>query len=243
MKLNEIKPNKANPRVIKDDKFKKLVRSLQSFPQMMQKRPIVVDSDMTILGGSMRYKALVEIYGKSGEIPDEWVTIADGWTDEQKREFIIKDNASYGEWNNVELLEDWTREELREWGVDVPELRETEKLSDVTFESIYYQPKNMPNIRLEDCIDTRKYDKKIAAINECKLSEQQKEVLRMFAYRFIKIDFESVANYYAFCADDEEKKAIERLRLVLVDNGVNGFIEDDMLRIHKAMTTWEGEDE
>lgn len=243
MKLNEIKPNKANPRAIKDDKFKKLVRSLQSFPQMMQKRPIVVDSDMTILGGNMRYKALVEIYGKNGEIPDEWVTTADGWTDDQKREFIIKDNASFGEWNNVELLEEWTREELSEWGVDVPELRETEKLSDVTFESIYYQPKNMPNIRLEDCIDTRKYDKKIAAINECKLSEHQKEVLRMFAYRFIKIDFESVANYYAFCADDEEKKAIERLRLVLVDNGVNGFIEDDMLRIHKVMTTWEGEDE
>lgn len=243
MKLNEIKPNKANPRVIKDDKFKKLVRSLQSFPEMMQKRPIVVDSDMTILGGNMRYKALVEIYGKSGEIPDEWVTTADGWTDEQKREFIIKDNASFGEWNNIELLEEWTREELSEWGVDVPELRETEKLSDVKFESVYYQPKNMPNIKLEDCIDTRKYDEKIAAINEYELSEQQKGVLRMFAYRFIKIDFESVANYYAFCADDEEKKAIERLRLVLVDNGVNGFIEDDMLRIHKAMTTWEGEDE
>lgn len=121
MKLNEIKPNKANPRVIKDDKFKKLVRSLQSFPEMMQKRPIVVDSDMTILGGNMRYKALVEIYGKSGEIPDEWVTTADGWTDEQKREFIIKDNASFGEWDVEMLQEAWNVDEVNEWGVDVPE--------------------------------------------------------------------------------------------------------------------------
>ena len=72
---------------------------------------------------------------------------------------------------------------------------------------------------------------KVAALDEYELTEEQKGVLKLFAYRFIKIDFERVANYYAFNATDEEKKAIERLRLVLVDNGINGFIEDDMLRV------------
>ena len=71
-------------------------------------------------------------------------------------------------------------------------------------------------------------------MNEYDLTDKQREVLKLFAYRFIKIDFESVANYYAFNATEEEKKAIERLRLVLVDNGERGFIEDDMLQILNA---------
>lgn len=119
MKLSKIKPNKANPRLIKDDKFHKLVKSLREFPEMMVKRPIVVDEANTILGGNMRYKALVEIYGRSGEIPDEWVSVAQGWTDEQKREFIIKDNAQFGEWDVEMLRETWDVDELGEWGVDL----------------------------------------------------------------------------------------------------------------------------
>lgn len=99
MKLSEIKPNPVNPRVLRDDKFKKLVKSLRQFPEMMSKRPIVVDEDGMILGGNMRWRALQEIYGKTGEIPDEWVSTAKGWTEDQKREFIIKDNSSFGEWD------------------------------------------------------------------------------------------------------------------------------------------------
>ena len=124
MKLNEIKPNKANPRTIKDDKFYKLVKSLKEFPEMMTKRPIVVDTDGTILGGNMRYKALIEIYGKQGDIPNEWVTVAQGWTDEQKRQFIIKDNASFGDWDFEELKLDWDVAELENWGIDVPSDKE-----------------------------------------------------------------------------------------------------------------------
>ena len=79
-----------------------------------------------------------------------------------------------------------------------------------------------------------KFNAKLEALNEYDLTDKQREVLKLFAYRFIKIDFESVANYYAFNATEEEKKAIERLRLVLVDNGERGFIEDDMLQILNA---------
>ena len=76
-----------------------------------------------------------------------------------------------------------------------------------------------------------KFNAKLQALKEYNLTDEQRETLKWFAYRFIKIDFESVANYYAFNATDEEKKAIERLRLVLTDNGVNGFIQDDLLRV------------
>ena len=89
MKLSKIKPNPSNPRTIRDDKFNKLVKSIQQFPAMMEKRPIVVDETMTVLGGNMRLRALQHIYGKSGDIPDNWVTVAQGWTEEQKREVTL----------------------------------------------------------------------------------------------------------------------------------------------------------
>ena len=96
---------------------------------------------------------------------------------------------------------------------------------------MYYEPKPVPNINLEDCINYDKYNAKVKSLDNYKLNKDIKQVLKVLAYRFIKIDFESVANYYYFNADDEEKKAIERLRLVLTDDGVNGFIEDDLLKI------------
>ena len=120
MKLSDIKPNPDNPRIIRDNQFDKLKKSLQEFPQMMEKRPIVVDEDNMILGGNMRFRALVDIYGNNGEIPDKWVSVAKGWTDEQKREFVIKDNANFGEWDCTKLAVGWSVYDLNEWGVDLP---------------------------------------------------------------------------------------------------------------------------
>jgi len=94
MKLSEIKLNPKNPRICKDDKFKKLVKSLQEFPQMMELRPIIVDEDNIIQGGNMRFRALKELGFK--EIPDSWVKQGKDLTPEQWREFVIKDNISYG---------------------------------------------------------------------------------------------------------------------------------------------------
>ncbi len=118
-KISDIKPNPKNPRIIKDDKFKKLVISITEFPQMLEKRPLVcftdVDGKYVVIGGNMRLKAAKEAGLK--ELP---ILLADDWTEEQKNEFIIKDNVGFGEWNWDELAEDWDTIKLEAWGLDVP---------------------------------------------------------------------------------------------------------------------------
>lgn len=114
-KIGEIKLNPNNPRLIKDDKFEKLVKSIKEFPEMLDIRPIVVNSDMVILGGNMRFKACKEAGLK--EIP---VIVADNLTEEQQREFLIKDNTSGGEWDFGMLANEWDVYELEEWGLDLP---------------------------------------------------------------------------------------------------------------------------
>jgi len=114
IKTKDIKPNPNNPRIIKDDKFNKLVQSIKDFPEMLELRPIVVDSEMMVLGGNMRLKALNELGVK--EVP---VLIADELTDEQKRQFIIKDNVGFGEWDWDALANEWDNTQLGEWGLDV----------------------------------------------------------------------------------------------------------------------------
>jgi len=117
LKISEVKSNPNNPRVIKDEKFKSLVKSIQDFPEMAEIRPIVVNADMIILGGNMRFKAMKEAGWK--EVP---VIIADHLTPEQEREFIIKDNTSGGEWDWEMLAMEWDADKLEEWGLDLPEL-------------------------------------------------------------------------------------------------------------------------
>jgi DNA modification methylase len=112
--ISSIKPNPSNPRLIKDDKFHKLVQSLKDFPEMASVRPIVVNQDMVILGGNMRFKAMKEAKWK--EIPVEVVD----WDEAKQREFIIKDNVGFGEWDWEDLANSWNAEELESWGLDVP---------------------------------------------------------------------------------------------------------------------------
>ena len=112
--INEVKVNPNNPRVCKDDKFKKLVQSIKDFPEMLDIRPIVVNQDMIILGGNMRYKACKEAGLK--EVP---VIITD-LTEEQQREFLIKDNTSGGEWDWDILANEWDMDNITKWGLDVP---------------------------------------------------------------------------------------------------------------------------
>lgn len=114
LKLSEIKPNPDNPRIIKDDKFKKLVQSLKDFPEMAEVREIVVNKDYVILGGNMRYKAMQE-----AGWTEAFVKVVD-WTLEKQREFIIKDNVSGGEWDWDVLANEWDTELLDDWGLDVP---------------------------------------------------------------------------------------------------------------------------
>jgi DNA modification methylase len=115
VKISEVKTNPNNPRIIKDDKFKKLVKSIQEFPEMLKIRPIVVNSDMVVLGGNMRLKAC-----KEAGLKEISIIVADELTEEQQREFIIKDNVGFGEWDWEQLQNEWVAEELEEWGLDVP---------------------------------------------------------------------------------------------------------------------------
>jgi DNA modification methylase len=113
--IAKVKENPSNPRFIKDSKFKKLVQSIKAFPEMLEKRPIVVDEDMVVLGGNMRLKAC-----KSAGLFEVWVDIAEGWSQEQKDEFIIKDNVGFGEWDWDILANEWDVNLLDEWGLDLP---------------------------------------------------------------------------------------------------------------------------
>jgi hypothetical protein len=112
--ISEVKANPNNPRIIKDDKFKKLVKSIQDFPEMLELRPIVVNVDGIVLGGNMRLKACKEAGLK--EVP---VIKAEDLTEDQQKEFIIKDNVGFGEWDWENLSNNWNTDELKEWGLDV----------------------------------------------------------------------------------------------------------------------------
>ena len=119
--INKIKSNPDNPRVIRDDKFKKLVKSINELPQMLKLRPIVVNDDMVVLGGNMRLKACKEAGLK--EVP---IIKASDLTEDQQREFIIKDNVGFGEWDWDQLANEWDEELLKDWGMDIPKFADIE---------------------------------------------------------------------------------------------------------------------
>lgn len=114
VKISKVKGNPNNPRIIKNDKFKKLVKSIQEFPEMLKLRPIVVDEDMMVLGGNMRLKA-----SKDAGLKEVWIEVAEGLTEEQKKEFIVKDNVGFGEWEWDMLANEWDSSQLEDWGLDV----------------------------------------------------------------------------------------------------------------------------
>jgi ParB-like chromosome segregation protein Spo0J len=138
VKITDVKPNPKNPRIIKDGKFQKLVKSIQEFPDMLNKRPLIVFTDVdnkyVVLGGNMRLKALNEL--KFKEIP---VIIADEWTEEQKAEFLIKDNVGFGEWDWDSLANEWNTDELTDWGLDLPII-----MDEPSYEDLIGEEKNKP---------------------------------------------------------------------------------------------------
>ena len=131
--INLVKPNPKNPRIIRDGKFEKLVKSIQEFPDMLNKRPLIVFTDVDgkycVLGGNMRLKALNEL--KYTKIP---IIEADEWTEEQKAEFLIKDNVGFGEWDWDSLANEWDAEKLDDWGLNVPNYENTDIDLDAFFE-------------------------------------------------------------------------------------------------------------
>ena len=115
IKISQVKTNPNNPRLIKDDKFKKLVKSIKEFPEMLEIRPIVVDKDNMVLGGNMRLRACQE-----AGLKEVYILKASQLTEKQQREFIVKDNVGFGEWDWDDLANEWDAEELEDWGLDLP---------------------------------------------------------------------------------------------------------------------------
>lgn len=117
IKISSIKSNPNNPRVIKDDKFEKLKKSIQDFPKMMALRPIIVDEKNVILGGNMRFKAIKELGFK--EVPEDWIKKESELSEDEKKQFIVKDNVGFGEWDWAEINNNWDIEQIKEWGLEI----------------------------------------------------------------------------------------------------------------------------
>lgn len=161
-KIINLKSNPNNPRLIKDDKFNKLVKSIKDFPEMLEIRPIVVNAEMIVLGGNMRLKAAKEAGLK--EVP---IIKADNLTIEQQNEFIIKDNVSGGEWDFDILANEWNVEQLEDWGLDMPVFNSIDEQDDLS-DNI----KNLYRIEII-CIDEEHqentYNKLIEQGHKCRL--------------------------------------------------------------------------
>ena len=142
VKISKVKGNPSNPRIIKNDKFKKLVKSIQEFPEMLKLRPIVVDEDMMVLGGNMRLRA-----SKEAGLKEVWIDIAEGLTEEQKKEFVIKDNVNFGDWEWDILGNEWNTIQITDWGLDVWENQDDRADQDAELEWTDMPEFNQENLR------------------------------------------------------------------------------------------------
>ena len=189
--IEVVRFNLTNPRIIKDDKFKKLVRSIKEFPEMLEIRPIVVDDNMVVLGGNMRLKAC-----KAAGLKEVHIIKASTLTEEQKREFIIKDNIGYGEWDFDILVEDYNSEVLVEWGLDMPPLK--------------FNKDVLPDNVISLFIDLKDLDK-------------QKELYLKLLELGYK---ENAIKLMSFSVDDEEEPPVKDNTKIKMDNNIMEFTID-----------------
>lgn len=209
-KISDIKANPNNPRIIKDDKFAKLVKSIKEFPEMLQIRPIVVNADMIVLGGNMRLKASKEAWFK--EVP---VIKATDLTEEQQREFIIKDNSGFGEWDYEMLANEWSDLPLNDWGLDLPSLSDYDEYTK-KIDSPNYEPNEETAPEINALFDDSHTLKLLAEINASDLPENEKEFLRLASYRHTVFNYKNIAEYYAH-AHKKTQELMENSALVIID--------------------------
>ena len=230
----EVEGLPRNPRKISKKNLEKLKKSVQDAPEMLRLRELIVvphGGQFIVIAGNQRLEAAKTVGMETlpcKVLPED--------TDPAKlREYAIKDNLPFGEDDWEIIASDWDTAELEEWGLECKSEQKTSELSNIEFSDIYYKPSRFENLTLNDCIDRTLFDKKFDFIEKSKLTKEQKETMKMFSYRFLKIDFEAVADYYMYNASKEEREVIERLRLVLLDSGhIDGFIQDRLLNIIKS---------
>jgi hypothetical protein len=215
--LNDIKINPDNPRRISAKDMDRLVKSLHDFPDMMGIREIVVDETMTVLGGNMRLLAL----RKSGA-NEATVKIVSGLTPEQKREFVVKDNATFGEWDFDLLANEWADLPLDDWGLDLPEewLKDPEdEPPDETYTSKIVSPIYEPKGErppLSALIDRGKTEELIAGIDAAGLPSDVATFLKFAAERHTVFNFRQIAEYYCH-ADKTIQELMEQSGMVIID--------------------------
>ena len=224
VKINKVKGNPSNPRVIKNDKFLKLVKSIQEFPEMLKLRPIVVDEDMVVLGGNMRLKA-----SKAAGLTDVWVEVAKGLSEEKKKEFIVKDNVGFGEWEWDMLANEWDSVELAEWGLDVwqneDDVKEEEEMLSRNIKAPSYEPKN-EKPRETQLYNENKTKELIQKIGLANITEDEKDFLIKAAYRHTVYNYQNIADFYAH-SNKEVQELMEESALVIIDLNdaiSNGFV-------------------
>jgi hypothetical protein len=227
--IHTVRENPHNPRTITEEKFRKLVKSLQQFPEMLEARPIVVDENNVVLGGNMRLKAAKEAGLEEVHI------FRSEWSHDRNSEFIIKDNVGFGEWDWDMLANEWEAYDLEDWGLDVwvPEedLAVNENPYSTKVEAPIYKP-TRPQPGLEELHGRDKYDQLIAEIDEANLPEDLDQFLRLAATRHIVFDYEQVAEYYSH-APANVQELMERSALVIIDFG--RAIEEGFVRLNQDL--------
>ena len=232
LKTSVIKPNRQNPRIIRDNKFKKLVSSIKEFPEMLKLRPIVVNKDMYVLGGNMRLKACIEAGMK-----EVWILRATDLTEAQEKEFIVKDNVGFGEWDWDVLGNEWDVKALEDWGLDgFPFELEENEVEDDNYSKKIEVPKYEPTgekPETDELFSKGKVDDFIAKIKASGISKEEKAFLFMAAYRHTKFNYKNIAEYYAH-ADKEMQELMEDSALVIID--FNKALENGYVKLSEEIS-------
>jgi hypothetical protein len=214
IKISQVKNNPNNPRLIKNDKFKKLVKSVQDFPEMLELRPIVVDENMIVLGGNMRLKACIE-----AGLKEVWIEVAD-LTEQQKKEFTIKDNVGFGEWEWDMLANEWEQTELEDWGLDgFPFEEEIEEKNEDTYSKKIDAPEYIPKgdkPKIEELYNENKTKELLTKISLSNITKEEKEFLIKASQRHIVFNYANIAEFYCH-ANKELQELMEDSALIIID--------------------------
>jgi ParB-like chromosome segregation protein Spo0J len=207
--LNDLTLSEKNPRTISKKDFAVLKKSIKDFPSMLEVREIVVDENNRVLGGHQRIKAL-QAQGKT-KVKVKKVT---GWTEEEKDEFMIKDNIANGDWDNDKLANEWDKTKLEEWGLPlkVASSSDYKELLDVSIP--YYTPAEK-SPETTELADLSEVDELNSMISGLKCEKGLEAILRARAAFFADFDFQKIADYYAH-ADKKTQEVMKRLGLVIV---------------------------
>lgn len=211
VKISEVKNNPNNPRVIKNDDFRKLVQSIKDAPWMLELRSIVVNDDNVVLGGNQRLRAC-----KEAGLKEVYIIKASSLSEKQQREFIIKDNLSSGEWDWDALANEFDAEDLNRYGLDLPiDEDPMDENYSTKIESPIYKPTGKKP-KVNDLYDVSVYNQFIEKINDGKYESSIRFFLAHAATRFVKFNYRNIAEYYSH-SDEKIQSIFEDLALVIVD--------------------------